>query len=237
MAGAVNATVFVVPHTPAWAYHQSELALTLFQLARISNQRYRRDEELRYYTRAKNILELLVHLEPYHLHFRSNLCAALNNLGVARAQMGWYEQGADLMRQAIAHQLETLRQAPREIYYQNSLITHYAALANILTVDRKLPEAVSEILKRQKLCTGRAADLYLVARDLAVVAKVMREDNPQLAPDEMAERQRYCDLAVEALRQAVAAGYRNRQQLEKDNSLIALRDHDGFKKLLAGLKG
>ena len=43
------------------------------------------------------------------------------------------------------------------------------------------------------------------------------------------------DRAMNRLAQAVAAGYKNRAHMEKDNDLDALRGREDFRKLLAGL--
>jgi hypothetical protein len=44
------------------------------------------------------------------------------------------------------------------------------------------------------------------------------------------------DRAMEYLRQAVTAGYRNVVHMEKDTDLDALRGRDDFKQMLTGLR-
>jgi eukaryotic-like serine/threonine-protein kinase len=44
------------------------------------------------------------------------------------------------------------------------------------------------------------------------------------------------ELAMEWLKMAVAAGFKNVEQMKKDRDLDALRDREDFKKLLAELE-
>jgi hypothetical protein len=75
-------------------------------------------------------------------------------------------------------------------------------------------------------------DAYL-ASDLALCAGLVGKG--ELTAQEQAERRRYADQSVEALRQAVAAGFRDVERLNKNQYFDALRARDDFKKLLAEL--
>ena len=57
-------------------------------------------------------------------------------------------------------------------------------------------------------------------------------DWPRLPGDDDPE---YTDLAVQTLQEAVEAGYRNRQTLQREKSLAALRGRDDFQQLLVRL--
>jgi hypothetical protein len=56
-----------------------------------------------------------------------------------------------------------------------------------------------------------------------------------VAPEEGGLRERYTGQALEALRRAVARGYRDLVNLETEPDLDAVRDQPAFKDLLAGL--
>jgi hypothetical protein len=51
-----------------------------------------------------------------------------------------------------------------------------------------------------------------------------------------ADADKQADLAMESLKQAVAAGFKDRALLKKDTDLNALRDREDFKKLVADLE-
>jgi hypothetical protein len=77
------------------------------------------------------------------------------------------------------------------------------------------------------------AGLYAVAYFRAVAAAVIRAaGGPDAAQHAAAE----ADRAMERLRKAVAAGYRNAAHMKKDPDLEVLRDRDDFKKLIAELE-
>jgi tetratricopeptide (TPR) repeat protein len=50
------------------------------------------------------------------------------------------------------------------------------------------------------------------------------------------DRPKQCELAMEWLKKAAAAGYNDTAQIKKDSDLNALRDREDFKKLLAELE-
>jgi serine/threonine-protein kinase len=218
---------------PKWTDIRCDEALTTFRLATLSFLRKRRLEELGYYRKSKTILARLVEIEPKNTHFRSNLCAALNNLGVTLSSFSRFKEGAVVLRLAIKHQEEDIRLAPEEVHYRRSLLTHYGALTDILRQDGQLSEAVAVTLERQKAAAGNSGELYLVARDLLRIGSAAGKGKQKLTTEEAAERQRCCDLAVAALREAVTAGYTGLAALNNHPDFALVRDHEGFKALLA----
>ncbi|MGH7179877.1 MAG: TPR end-of-group domain-containing protein, partial [Tepidisphaeraceae bacterium] len=79
-----------------------------------------------------------------------------------------------------------------------------------------------------------AASLYKSASFRAACAAVIREMDKTPAGEAKAKEQ--ADQAMAWLRQAVAAGYGDAAQIEKDSDLDALRDRDDFKTLLLELQ-
>jgi serine/threonine protein kinase/tetratricopeptide (TPR) repeat protein len=58
----------------------------------------------------------------------------------------------------------------------------------------------------------------------------------QLSPEEMAARARYVRIAIETLNEAVQAGYKNVDHLERDADLVLLREEAGYKEIISRLK-
>jgi serine/threonine-protein kinase len=79
---------------------------------------------------------------------------------------------------------------------------------------------------------NRLADL---ASARALCSTLIGEGRPTLTEAETAERRRLEDLAMEALRDAVAKGFKDAARIKKDTDLTPLRQRDDFKKLLASL--
>jgi serine/threonine protein kinase/tetratricopeptide (TPR) repeat protein len=87
----------------------------------------------------------------------------------------------------------------------------------------------------EKLPQPNGEDQYNLARVRAQLSRLAGSGQTALSASEQAERHRYLDQAVDALRNAIASGYRGLAELKKDTSLDPLRDRDDFHKLVAGL--
>jgi tetratricopeptide (TPR) repeat protein len=87
----------------------------------------------------------------------------------------------------------------------------------------------------EKLPQPNGEDLYNLARMSAQLSRLAGSGQTALSASEQAEHHRYLDQAVDALRKAIASGYRGLAELKKDTSLDPLRDRDDFQKLVAGL--
>ena len=57
---------------------------------------------------------------------------------------------------------------------------------------------------------------------------------PELTPAESDERSRYADQAVQVLREAIDAGFKEFDSIEKGAELKAIRNLPGFLELMAG---
>ena len=100
----------------------------------------------------------------------------------------------------------------------------------------RLSEAATTSLERRKLWPNNPDEIYDVAGELPRCASLVGKDKPQLTSATLAERQKYADLAMEMLGQAVAAGYRDSAHARKDPDLQALRRRPDFEKLLTELE-
>jgi tetratricopeptide (TPR) repeat protein len=85
----------------------------------------------------------------------------------------------------------------------------------------------------ERLPHESAADLYSLARVRAQSAAQVGADEP--SDDEKAERRRDADLAIEAPRAAITAGYKNVAFLKADEEFASLRPRPDFQELVAQL--
>jgi hypothetical protein len=86
-------------------------------------------------------------------------------------------------------------------------------------------EAVAEVAELTGASAWSADQWYSFARVYAIAGARVAD-----------RRREYADRAVELLRRAVEAGYKDAARMRKDTDLDALRDRGGFKKLLAELE-
>ncbi len=85
----------------------------------------------------------------------------------------------------------------------------------------------------EQLNRADPGSLYNAACLRAVVAAVVRAADS--SPEGIKEAEAEADRAIDWLRKAVAAGYKNASHMSKDSDLNALRERDDFKALLAAL--
>src|SRR5262249_48694512 len=95
----------------------------------------------------------------------------------------------------------------------------------------KHADARASLTDREKLWQNQPAELFAVACDLARFGDRVGKTNP--TPEEAETRNAYLDQAMETLRRACAAGYRNAQELRSSSLRPPLRGRADFEDLLA----
>jgi hypothetical protein len=104
-------------------------------------------------------------------------------------------------------------------------------LARALIGLNKNAEVVCALLEMQKL-TDQPKELVHVAKVLGWRANSVGKDKTNLTPEEQAERARIADLAVEALRQAVARGLKDLAEVSRLPAFAAVRARPSFQQLV-----
>jgi hypothetical protein len=101
-------------------------------------------------------------------------------------------------------------------------------------------EALRDLRKSEELFDGLPVlvpeDLYFRACVLALHLPLIGSGSNRPTTAEQAERRRYADRALEALRQAVAGGFRNIQRVKSDRDLDPLRALPAFQALMLDLE-
>jgi serine/threonine protein kinase len=190
---------------------------------------------LQAFEKARALQEKLVVDEPDVPVYQSRLAGTLNNMGLAFLRQKRPDEARRLLHKAVAHQKLAIARAPQVVSFRRHLAGHYGLLTEIELTAGRLPEGVAAALERQKLWPGDAKVQYAVATDLAFATGLVGKGKASLSAEEKAQRNRYADLAMAALRQALAAGFRDRQRIERTRDLDSLRGREDFQKLLAGL--
>jgi eukaryotic-like serine/threonine-protein kinase len=151
---------------------------------------------------------------------------SMHNLANSYAGLGRHAEALKLREETLALLKAKLgADHPDTLASMNNLATSYAALGRLTEALRVQEETLA--LQTAKLGAGHAETLgskYNVACFQAL-----------LVP-KSADRGKQADLAMEALKQAVAAGFKDTAQIKADTDLDALRGREDFKKLLAELE-
>jgi tetratricopeptide (TPR) repeat protein len=187
------------------------------------------------YKKAITAYEPLVRARPAVLEYRSRLGGMLNNLGLVLHGQGRYEAAVERFREAIGHQRTVFERAPGSSQYRQFLSNHYSGLGTSLRAMGRIGEAVEATRERTKLWPGEPDQLYAAAGELALCLPALGRQPARLSPVGASLRERLAGEAVSALRQAVAAGYRDLARLRSDTSLEPLRSCPEFQLLMMDL--
>ena len=225
----------LVKADPTVAQYQYDLAHCHFLAGDIQKEQAHRPEAVRAFRKAQELLEALIRKHPDNLDYPYILGLNLDGLGMTLHETGRTEEALAVLEQALAHQKKAYGKAPRVRHYRKALNKQYRHLAEVHRAAGRAGAAVEVSLRRRELWKGNGAELVDVAGDLGRAAKVVGRDKATLSAEEQAERDRYHDLTLETLRQAVAAGYKDGAALQSEPAFELLRPRADFQALVRGI--
>lgn len=153
------------------------------------------------------------------------------NLGDALMKQGKFDESQqELMAAQLA--VEGLSGSDRKDA-QDYLLIKLAALHRG-TADHA--QAVQASLERKKLWPRDPGELRSIAGELGECVNLLGDDPARLTPTEQKLREDYIAHTLQTLREAIAAGYKNKNSLATSKQFAAMREHADFQKLLAELK-
>ncbi len=217
---------------PTVAQYRYDLAHSYFLAGDVHRARKQWTEAIRAYREARSLLETLIQKHPDHLDYLYLLGLDLDSLGVTLEQTGQLGEATAALEKALACQKAAFVKAPKVRHYRSALDKHYVHLAEVHQAAGRAAAAVAVSLERRQLWKGHGRELVLVARDLARAAKVVGRGKPDLTAEERAERDRYHDLVLDTLRQAVADGFKDGAALQKQKDFELLRGRADFQELV-----
>ena len=192
------------------------------------------------YQQALPIREQLARANPAVTDYQSDLAHTYSTLGLLQAQKGDPAAAMESYQRAIERQKLVILVAPETADAPRLLSRQFAQLG---AAQRKLSQwgdALHSYREArtllEQLATPAAGDLYELACARAACGLLTGEGKTDVTPAEQAQRKKDYDLALEAIGQAVAAGYRNLDRVEKDSELDGLRVLPAFKTILGELR-
>ena len=184
------------------------------------------DEALKLTQSACDRLLSLVRDTPDQVEFRSDLGAALNNLGLILVKMSKRPEAVDVYREAIQNQGKAYALAPG---YRPMLFQTYANLAQVELELGHVDAAITALSECRKLSVGLPRESVGVA---IAIANCMPADKPDEPAEIAQKRQQIGDLAMAALRQGVDAGFNEVGLLKSIPVLKRLQKRDDFVRLI-----
>jgi hypothetical protein len=177
----------------------------------------------RCFRNALGFQQQLVAEQPSDLEMQSSLGGMHNNLGIVLEGWDRKEEAATSFAAAIEHQQSALAGAPNVEKYRAYLSKHYYNHGRALRAVGKREAAVETALARKKLWPQDAERLLSVAEELVLAGELPLVGEPE------ANAARCRDLAIDTLREAVAAGL-PAGEIDKREAFAKIRNHPEFPK-------
>ena len=184
------------------------------------------------YEEVQTIREQLVREFPENLDYLRALGTTLDELAEVLWRLNQLKAALAMVQQATAPLRTAVEKAPDSLVYRRSLSAHLAHLATLERKSGQPTAAAAALVDRQKLWAGNADELYGVAGDLALTAAAVGAGAAPLAPQDVAAQRTILDQAIEAFRQAVAAGFDRWDRVHADPRFKILESEPAFKQLL-----
>lgn len=218
----------LVAAAPARRTLQRDLAVTNNNEGLLLSELGRPGEAITRFQQAIAAQESLLAQSPGDTALRSNLAGVHNNLGIALESARRLDEAVTQYERAIEQQRAAFAAAPHVARYRQLLSKHYFNYGRALRGLGRGEEAGQAALARRALWDRDPQHLLAVAEELAQAAALL---------DEQSDREfnrRHCEsLALETLRQAVAAGLALPRDLATNEAFAALRGDQQFQDLLA----
>jgi serine/threonine-protein kinase len=193
-------------------------------------------EALAAYQRGLAIRQKLADANPNVTDFQSDLSRIHGMMGWALKRVGKPAEALPEFERALAIMQKLADANPNVIQWQSELALDLGYVASAGRKVGRTAEAVASLRRAVAIWTRLASrtphDLYNLACAHGNLADLAAESGSGMTA---AEGRAEADRAMESLRQAVAAGYRNLTVMRTDSDLDPLRSRDDFQALMMDL--
>ena len=225
---------------PTVVGYRDLLAGSYSSLANLLDEMGRTEEALRNQQKVREIYEVLAANNPTIVRFHAELARSANNIGYLLTGAGrpaealrWLERGRTIRATLAADH-------PDDVGFGIGLARSDYYLGRVPREPGGQAEALSALRRAEETYAGipdlAAEDRFNLACILALRAGLVGPGKGQLTLEQEAERRRVADSAMDALRRAVAHGYKNLNQLKREKDLNSLRSRADFRDLLHRLE-
>jgi hypothetical protein len=125
---------------------------------------------------------------------------------------------------------------PAVTLFQRLLASNYIHLGRLPAESISTTEALDYLRRSEQILSAvrdpAAGDRYNLACTRALIVPLIGRGQPELSSQQRAERSRYETLAMNTLREAIAEGYHDFQNMRHDSDLDALRARSDLQELL-----
>jgi serine/threonine-protein kinase len=225
----------LVDANPRVVRYQYSMAASYNAIGEILCEVHRHDESIQTLERLKDRMQQALAVDPKNADARFWLSCAWNNIGDDLMCMGQPARRLSAMHAAVEHGDRALAEGPKSKSRMLFVGTVYLDLAAALRDLGRPAQAAATLWEHRALLEGDPDHLYRLACGLSQCVPLVARDRTVLTSEERAERGKYGDWALDALRQAIVAGYRDASRMSTDADLDPIRERDVFRDLVADL--
>jgi tetratricopeptide (TPR) repeat protein len=221
---------------PEVLFYQEQLGRLSADLALGHQDSGRWDQARAAYEKPLKIFAQLSREHPEVPAYQQSLARTYGNLGLINANIRQAAQAREALEKALALFTQLARDHPDMPEYREDETYARKELAGTLLDLGDHAGAAGAAGELARVASDPVGDAYKAAGFFARCVPLAEKDGklPEVKRQELARS--YGDRALEALRQAVAKGYKDAAHMQKDKDLDPLRGRDDFKKLLAELE-
>lgn len=206
---------------------KSDLQLSYVAIGDMEQQLGRPRAAMEQYEKAAQILEILLQKDATDEEVQWNMANVQYAMGVSLRMLAQQQEARSHFERCLKLRQGLLQTEPNSTQTQTEVMLAQAQLGHddlAIPIAKQLREAAP----------NHPARLYSVARAYGLCASALAADNisQKSQKGRLELEKEYANSAVQALREAVATGYRNRWTLEHDPDLQSIRNAEGFKRLL-----
>jgi serine/threonine protein kinase len=233
-----RALVAAHPDDPSF---QNALASSLNNLGVLLGKTSTEEQEkLAMFRRSVEHSRIACAAAPEVVHYGRFLVMALRNAGSSEFAMSHPDRALQAILESLEVSRRLVRENPSIPSLRRELLQDCQAVGDIHRELGREADAVESHRQGIELLDAlpreTARDLFNIACFLALCARPAGDPGSAPSAVERGECRRHADAAMAALRQAIAAGYRNAASFKLRDELSALRNRDDFKAILVEIE-
>jgi tetratricopeptide (TPR) repeat protein len=225
----------LVAANPRVVRYQNAMAASFNAIGINQTELGRPEEALKTFDRLREGMQFALAADPKNIDARVWLSSASHNTGDVLVRLGRPALALPAFRQAIEQKRRVLAEGPKLKSRIRSLGNHYLDLAEAQRALGQPSQAAATLWEHRELWNQDPEGLCKLARGLSLCIPVVARAQAEPTGDQQVERRNYGDRAMDALRQAVAAGWRDAAGIRTDADLDPIRERDDFHTLVQDL--